>query len=151
MKIKTLPLVGALLSCTALHAHENHSATKKEAGPNGGRIITTIEPRAEFFVTPERKVQITFLGEDGKPVASADQVITVTTGERSAPVRLAFTKTDTVFLSEQTVPDGNNFPLVLQIKPTPDAKATVTKFTLNLSACPECKLAEYACICSHEH
>jgi len=25
------------------------------------------------------------------------------------------------------------------------------KFTLNLSNCPDCKLAEYACICDHAH
>jgi len=25
------------------------------------------------------------------------------------------------------------------------------KFTLNLSKCPDCKLAEYACICAHAH
>lgn len=151
MKIHILGLAAALLTSLTLQAGDGLEHAKKEAGPNGGRIITTVEPRAEFFVTPDRKVQITFLSEDGKPIAPTEQIIAVTTGERSAPVKMTFTKTETAFVSEQPVPEGNNFPLVLQIKPTPDAKAVVEKFTLNLSVCPECKLAEYACTCAHAH
>ncbi len=150
MKIQTLALMAAILTSITLQAAEDgHSHTK--AGPNGGRLITTIEPHAEFFVTPDRKVQIVFVGEDGLPVSPADQVVAVTTGERSAPVKMTFTKSDTALVSEQAVPEGNNFPVVIQIKPTPDAKAIVEKFTLNLTVCPECKLAEYACTCAHSH
>ena len=146
-----LPLVIAILSSLTLHAGPNHSHEKKVPGPNGGRILTSIEPHAEFLVTADRKVQITFVDDDGKTIAPAEQVVTVTTGERSAPVKMTFAKTDTAFLSEQAVPEGNNFPVVVQIKTSPDAKAIVEKFTLNLSICPDCKYAEYACICSHTH
>ena len=148
---RILPLAIAILSALTLHAGPNHSHKKKEAGPNGGRILTSIEPHAEFLVTADRKVQITFVDDALKPIAPAAQVVTVTTGERSAPVKMSFTKTETAFLSEQTVPEGNNFPVVVQIKTTPDAKASVEKFTLNLSNCPDCKYAEYACTCSHTH
>lgn len=151
MKIQIVALAAAILTTIPLHAGKGHSHAKKEAGPNGGRIITAVEPHAEFFVTADRKVQITFLGKDGKAIAPAEQVIAITTGERSAPVKMTFTKTGAAFVSEQAVPEGNNFPLVLQIKPTPDAKAAVERFTLNLSVCPECKLGEYACICDHAH
>jgi len=152
MKTKRiLPLAIAILSALTLHAEPNHSHEKKEAGPNGGRILTSIEPRAEFFVTADRKVQITFVDDNGKAIAPAEQIVTVTTGERSAPVKMTFAKNETALLSEQTVPEGNNFPVVVQIKTSPDAKAIVEKFTLNLSICPDCKYAEYACICSHTH
>ena len=148
---RILPLAIAILSSLTLHAGTDHSHEKKQAGPNGGRILTCIEPRAEFFVTADRKVQITFVDDNGKAIAPAEQVVTVTTGERSAPVKMTFAKTETALLSEQTVPEGNNFPVVVRIKTNPDAKAIVEKFTLNLSICPDCKYAEYACICSHVH
>jgi hypothetical protein len=148
---RILPIAIAILSALTLHAGPNHSHEKKEAGPNGGRILTSIEPHAEFLVTADRKVQITFIDDNGKAIAPAEQVVTVTTGERSAPLKMTFAKTETALLSEQTVPEGNNFPVVVQIKTSRDAKAIVEKFTLNLSNCPDCKYAEYACICSHTH
>jgi len=155
MKTKhTLALAAALLATVTFQAAQagpGHSHEKKEAGPSGGRLITTIDPHAEFFVTADRKVQITFVGEDGKPVAPADQVIAVTTGERAAPVKLTFVKSGEFLLSEQTIPEGNRLPVVVQLKSTPDSKAVVERFTLNLSECPGCKLAEYACICDHAH
>jgi hypothetical protein len=152
MKTKHILAVAiAVLTSLTLHAGKNHSHEKKEPGPNGGRILTSIEPHAEFLVTADRKVQITFVDDNGKAIAPAEQAVTVTTGERSAPVKMTFAKTETAFLSEQTVPEGNNFPVVVRIKTNPDAKAIVEKFTLNLSICPDCKYAEYACICSHTH
>lgn len=148
---RILPIAIAILSVLTLHAGPNHSHEKKNPGPNGGRILTSVEPHAEFLVTANRKVQITFVDDNGKAIAPAAQVVTVTTGERSAPVKMSFTKTETALLSEQTIPEGNNFPVVVQIKTSRDAKAIVEKFTLNLSICPDCKYAEYACICSHTH
>lgn len=148
---RILPLAIAILTSLTVHAGKDHSHEKKIAGPNGGRILASIEPHAEFFVTADRKVQITFVDDDYKPIAPAGQIVAVTTGERSAPVKMSFAKSDNTLLSEQTVPEGNNFPVVVQIKTSPDAKATVEKFTLNFSSCPDCKLAEYACICSHSH
>lgn len=148
MKTPVLTLLATLALITSLAAH---SAVQKTAGPNGGRILTKVEPHAEFFVTADRKVQITFLGEDGKPVAPAAQTVTVTAGDRSAPVKLTFTQSGDTLLSEQSLPDGDNFPTVVQIKVTPDARTVVEKFNLNLSLCPGCKLAEYACTCDHAH
>lgn len=145
MKTALLSILAILaLTVTPLVAHE-----KTAGGPNGGRLITDVVPHAEFLVTPERKVQITFLGEDGKPVAPAGQIVTVTAGNRSAPTTLTFVQTDGVLLSAGTLPAGNNFPTVLQIKPSADAKTTVARFNLNVSICGECDRPEYACICGH--
>ncbi len=153
MKTKHIVALAAalLVTVTLQAADEGHRHDKKQAGPNGGRLITVIDPHAEFFVTADRKVQITFVGEDGKAVAPAEQVIAVTTGERSAPVKLTFLKSGGFLVSEQPIPEGNLLPVVVQLKSTPDSKAVVEKFTLNLSECPGCKLAEYACICDHAH
>jgi hypothetical protein len=142
--LRTLALTVLALTATVSHAHE-----KITAGPNHGRLITSVTPHAEFFVTAERKVQITFVGADGKPVAPADQVVVVTAGERSAPTKLTFTQTGNVLLSDAPLPAGNSFPAVVQIKATPEAKPTYARFNLNTSTCGECKNAEYACVCGH--
>jgi len=149
-----LAIAAALLTSITLQAAEEghgHSHEKKIPGPNGGRIMTAIEPHAEFLVTEDRKVQITFLNDALKPVASAEQIVNVTTGERSAPVKMTFTQSGESLISEQFVPEGNNFPVVVQIKNTPDAKTAVERFTLNLTKCPGCDLPEYACTCGHTH
>jgi len=146
MKTPILILITTLAFATALPAGEKHAA-----GPNGGKILTAVEPHAEFFVTADRKVQITFLGEDDKAIALAAQTVTVTAGERSAPTKLTFTKSGDTLLSDQALPAGNVFPAVVQIKLTPEAKTVVEKFNLNLSECPGCKLKEYACTCEHSH
>lgn len=147
-KMKTIQILTTILvSLIPLHAHESHE--KAPAGPNGGRLITSSEPHAEFLVTPDRKIQITFVGDDGNTVPPADQIITVITGERTAPVKVTFTKTPTGFLSAEALPEGNNLPVILQIKSSPEDKPTVAKFTLNLPLCPGCQLPEYTCTCSH--
>lgn len=142
--LRLLALTALALTATVSNAHE-----KNEAGPNKGRLITSVTPHAEFFVTTDRKVQITFVGEDGKAVAPADQVVTVTAGDRSAPTKLTFTKTGNVLLSDTALPAGNDFPTVVQIKITSNAKPVYARFNLNMTTCGECKNAEYACICEH--
>jgi len=134
-------LLATLLLTATLHAGE------KSAGPNGGRILPG--PKAEFFVTAGRKVQITFLDADGKPTPPSGQTVIVIAGERSAPTKLTFVSSGEALVSEQPLPEGPSFPAVVQIKPSPDAPAVTEKFNLNLAACPACKLGEYACICSH--
>lgn len=151
MKMKSqvlhlLAVIALALSATVLHAHNDK---KKVAGPNGGRIIATVEPRAEFFVTADRKVQITFLDQAGKAITPADQVVTVTAGDRAAPTKLTFAKTGNALLSTAALPQGNELPTVVQIKPAAHGKAVTEKFNVDLSKCRECKHAEYACICAH--
>lgn len=142
--IRLLALTVLAFTATVSHAHE-----KNEAGPNRGRLITSVTPHAEFFVTAERKVQITFVGEDGKTVAPAAQIVTATAGDRAAPTKLTFTQTGNVLLSDIPLPAGNDFPTVVHIKTTSDAKPVYARFNLNTSTCGECKNAEYACVCGH--
>lgn len=157
--MKTKSLVLTIIAALALslpataaekkHDPADHTHEKKVAGPNGGRIIATVTPRAEFFVTADRKVQITFLDQAGKAIAPADQVVTVTTGDRSAPKTLTFAKAGNTLLSTTALPAGNDLPTVVQIKANATAKAITAKFNIDLGKCGECKLAEYACICAH--
>lgn len=127
------------------HGHDEH----KVKAPNGGRVIMAVEPHAEFLLKDDRTIQITFIDDDGKAVAPADQVVTVITGERSSPTKLSFKKSGNVLLSEGTVPAGDGFATVVQIKPARDAKTVTAKFNLDLTNCSGCNLKEYACTCGH--
>ena len=49
------------------------TAAEKIKSPNGGRIISAVEPHAEFLVTPDKKVEIRFLDAAGKVIAPAAQ------------------------------------------------------------------------------
>ncbi len=132
------------------HAKAAHAHPDKKAGPNGGRVIVSVEPHVEFLVTADRKLQLTFLGADGKAVAAAEQGATAIGGDRSKPTRFKFEKSGDVLVSDVALPDGGSVPLVLMLKATPDSKTVTEKFNVNMAVCPGCKLHEYACVCDHD-
>ncbi len=131
------------------HDHD-HDHEKAIAGPNGGRVLTSVEPHLEFFVTEDRKVKVTAVDDEIKPIAMGDQSIRVTGGDRKNPTRLSFAKEGTVLVSDGAFPAGNDFPVVVQIK-TGNGKPVMEKFNLNLVDCPTCDYKEYACTCDHHH
>ena len=138
----SLFLLGLVVSVATAEA-------KKVAGPNGGRLLTLVEPTAEFFVTPERKVQITFVDDQLQTIPVADQTVVVTAGNRSAPTTLNFVRHGDVLLSDRALPPGMNFPAIVQLKTTPAAKPAIARFNVNFSTCSGCSYTEYACICDH--
>ncbi len=144
------PSSATLSTLTTVHAADDHAHEAKVAGPNGGRVITTVEPHAEFLVLDDRRVQLTFLDDNLKPIAPADQTAELITGDRSAPTELSFTKTDDTLVSDAPLPEGNAVPAVLRITPTPDGKTVTERFAVNLAICPGCDLPEYACTCDHD-
>jgi hypothetical protein len=129
----------------------DHDHAKREAGPNGGRVIHSVEPHYEFFVTEDRKVKITFLGEDKKAIAAAAQTVSAIGGKRSKPTKMVFASDGGSLVSDQPLPEGNMVPIVLTVKVSPDAKAVTEKFNIDFSDCPTCDFKEYACTCDHEH
>lgn len=132
-------------------AADKHDHEHAKAGPTGGKLITKVEPHAEFFVTTAKKIEIRFVNEDNKVVSPGDQVVTVTMGDRGNPTKLTFAKDGDKLISDKAIPEGNELPTVVQIKAKPGEKAVTEKFNLNLSECPECKHPEYACTCAHNH
>ena len=150
MKTIALPLLAALaFALPAFAADKEHKHEKKEGGPNGGRVITLVEPHLEFLVTKDRKVEITALTADLKPGKLSGQVIAVTAGDRSKPTKLEFKEEGGKLVSSNTVPEGNDYPVSVSIKANAGAKAVYEKFNLNFEKCPTCKYQEYACICAH--
>lgn len=149
--IASLVVLGLGVPLSQAHP-EGKAHEKKVAGPQGGRVITAIEPHAEFFVTKERKVEIRFLDDDGKVLPLAQQGVSVVAGERSAPTQLRFVRKGNALVSEQTLPAGNNLPTIVRFTASPGAAPIYERFHVNLEMCADCKLAEYACICDdHDH
>lgn len=157
MKTTTITTLLALAFSPILFADEkgkhdhDHDHEHVVAGPTGGRMITEVEPHAEFFVNKENKIEIRFFDHDNEAVAPAGQTVSVIMGERSKPTKLAFAKDGDKLVSDQPIPEGNLLPTVVQIKTSADAKTVTERFNLNLSDCPTCDYKEYACICDHEH
>lgn len=133
------------------HEGHDHDHDHIMAGPNGGRVLHAVDPHLEFFVTEDRKVQIAALDAEGKAIPITEQSVRVTGGDRSNPTRMTFAKEGDVLVSDVAFPEGNDFPVVVQIKSTPDAKSAMEKFNLNLIKCPTCPYKEYACTCDHDH
>lgn len=153
MKMKLLTLLaimGIPFAFAAEKDHDHSKETKKEhadhdhdddhdegeKGPNGGRLIKSVTPAVEVTVGKDRKLRISFLDENKKPLPPAEQVITAATGERSNPVRLTFAKGEgddaNVLVADKPLPDGAHVPVVLQIKVTPDAKTVTERFEMHL-------------------
>ncbi len=124
-------------------------------GPLGGKILE-IEPlHVEFFVNKERKVVVAFYDEKMKPIKAGSQVVTAVAEAKSGKITLAFEKSGDNFLSKTAMPDGNKYRVILQIKPTAEAKQQNLRLDFNSDICEECKRAEYACTCGdqkdHKH
>jgi len=134
-------------------AHHDHDHGQKTAGPNGGRIITSVEPHAEFLVTDEYKVRITFLDDHNKAVTVSGQTAGIVCGDRSNPTTLSFAvdADGNSLLSTAALPEGDKYPLILTIKTSSTEAPVREKFTLDLSDCPTCDYREYACTCDHSH
>lgn len=157
MKTTTLATLLALALSSFAFADEkkkddhDHDHEHIIAGPTGGRLFTSVEPHAEFFVNGDNKIEIRFFNNDNELVAPAGQTVSVIMGERSKPTKLAFAQEGDKLISDQAIPDGNLLPTVVQIQAGADAKTVTERFNLNLSDCPTCEYKEYACICDHEH
>lgn len=137
------------------HSHEDgyadhHDGEKSEGGPNGGRLITSVNPAIEFIVEDDRSARILFLDAERNTVAPTTQIVSLIGGERTNPTTIAFVPNGNGLRSDKPLPEGNSVPVVLQIKPSPSADTVREKFNVNLSECPTCRYQEYACVCGHD-
>jgi hypothetical protein len=134
----TLPLVASLAS----------AAEKIVAGPKGGRLLDTT-PKAEFFVTPERKVEITFYDASLKATDPGAKVVVVNAEPAAGRQAVEMEKTASGYVSKAPLPAGEPYRLVVQVKDSADAKPKNFRIDLNLANCDECDHPEYACTCGH--
>jgi hypothetical protein len=146
MKLKSLLIVVAALGSGASLT----AAEKIVGGPKGGRLLDVDGQKAEFFVTNDKKVEITFYDAALKPVAPGQQVVAVTAEPKSGRTKVDLEKTATGYISRGSLPEGAPYRVVVQMRPKPDARPQNFRVDLNLAKCGECSRAEYACTCS-EH
>ena len=132
------------------HDHGDHDhGSSITLGPNGGRLLEGTDPSVELLVMDDRKVQLTLVGDDGKVIVPGTEVVTLTTGDRSAPTKLAFAVEGNAFISNAALPEGDDLATVIDLKATPDATAKYARVQLNLKDCPTCDSLEYVCQCDH--
>lgn len=125
-------------------------AEKIVAGPKGGRLLDTTPQKAEFFVTDDRKVEVTFYDAALKPVAPSGQTVVITAEESSGRTKIDMDKTASGYVSKTALPKGDPYRVVVQVRENPGAKPQNFRVDLNLEICAECQKKEYACTCT-EH
>ena len=143
--------IASILTLTASFTMPALAADKHTTGPTNGRLITSVEPHVEFLITKDKKIELRFVNDANKVVAPGEQEVTVTLGERAKPTKLTFTKEGDKLVSSGPIPDGNDYPTVVQIRAKAGAKPVNEKFNLDLTKCPTCSNAEYHCKCDHDH
>ncbi|MBI2512232.1 MAG: hypothetical protein HYV96_09635 [Opitutae bacterium] len=143
MKTKLFVLAAILTGAVSLVGAE-----KIVGGPKGGRLLEADGQRAEFFVNPDRKVEITFYDDALNAIAPGDQVVAVTAEPKSGRSKVDLEKTATGYISKAALPDGDPYRVVVQLRAKPDAKPQNFRVDFNLETCGECKRAEYACTCN---
>ena len=140
--------IALVLIASGAYAEEGHGHDKVIPGPKGGKVVEVEGGHAEFLIQPDKKVSVTFYGEDMKPTAPADQKVAVIAEAPGGKAKLEFEKTGEAFVSTSALPDGDGYRLVLQIRGTTDAKMQNVRIDYHMEQCPECKKAEYACVCT---
>ena len=128
MKTKLVIITAVAAFAASAFAHERITI-----GPKGGRVIyldSTTIPNVEFVVNKDGRAEIALLDKDRKPIALAEQTVTVTGGSRASTKKLKVEKQGDVFLTEP-VPAGAPYTVVMQIKEKPDAKALTARVNYN--------------------
>ena len=147
--ITAITILGLAFSAGAAEDKHGHGLIK--LGPTNGKLLTSVKPHVEFLVTTENKIELRFVDEANKVVAPGEQEVTITMGDRAKPTKLTFAKEGDKLVSSGTIPEGNDFPTVVQIRAKAGAKAVNEKFNLDLAKCPTCSNSEYVCKCDHAH
>ena len=138
-------MIGAL--CAAL-LNVNAADQKAPEGPKGGRLLEKTEPKAEFFVEKDRTISIAVYDEAMKAQAASTEVITATAEAPSGKTKMTFEKKGDLLVSTTPLPEGEGYQVVVQAKPTPDAKTKNFRIKLELHTCGgPCGNPEYAFTC----
>jgi len=143
MKLTSLLIAVAALCCVVSVT----AAEKIIGGPKGGRLLEADGQKAEFFVTNDQKIEITFYDAGLKPIAPGEQVVAVTAEPKSGRTKVELEKTATGYVSKTAVPEGAPYRVVVQMRTKPDAKPQNFRVDLDLANCAGCNRGEYACTC----
>jgi hypothetical protein len=141
--LKQVIAVAIIAAVTSLNAADK----KHLGGPKGGRLLEKTEPKVEFFVEKDHSVSINFYDANLKPVPVTNQSVTIIAETKAGKDKIEFEKKGESLVSKSKLPPGDGYNVVVQFKPTADAKPQNYRFLLDLGTCGGCKRPEYACIC----
>ena len=137
------------LLCLSLLSSLSFAHEGVELGPNGGRILefSKNETMHGELTLKGGRFHVALLDKDMKPVALAEQTLTVTTGDRESPRKLTVEKDAQGFVMPAASPGEW---LILQFRNSPADKAVTARFEYNTAICEECKSPEWICKCRPE-
>lgn len=124
MKTIALTTIAAVLLSATAFAHERITI-----GPKGGRVIyldSTAIPNVEILVNKEGRAEVTLLDKDRKPIAPAEQDISVTAGPRASTKKLTVEKQGDGFVTEE-IPEGAPYVIIVQVKERAGAKTLTAR------------------------
>jgi hypothetical protein len=138
-------LVLSLITLSAVFS--NIQAEDKAKAPHGGRLIEVGEQQLEFFVTPERMVEVRFLDRDLQTVSQAGATLQVVAQAKSGSQKLDLVLKENVYVSEQALPADEPYNVVLRVKATEGSSYENLRLVYNTVICAGCQLPEYGCTC----
>lgn len=135
-------LIIATLATTSAFAD-----AKVKAGPRKGLLLEFEGKHVEFFVEQDRTISIAIYDAALKAQPATTEVITATAEAPSGKTKIEFAKKADLLVSTTPLPAGEGYQVVLQVKPTAEAKTKNFRIKLQLHTCDKCGNPEYACIC----
>ncbi len=138
-----------LLSLPLMSAPKEKHSHAPRVGPQGGKVLESTPLHAEFFVQQDRKISVTFYDEKMKEVTPSTQQIKVIAEMKSGKKSFDLEKSTTSFISKESLPEGDGYRIVVQIKNDPASKPQNFRIDYLTVLCAGCKRAEYACTCAH--
>lgn len=142
MKPKLITIAAAFV-CTAALLR----ADAVVPGPQGGRLLQAESIRAEFFVTAERRIEITFYSDSLEPIPVDARTVALVAELADGRTAIPLVKTAHGFVSAEAIPPGDPYRVVVQIRSEPQARPRNFRLVLDLAHCGGCDRAEYACTC----
>jgi hypothetical protein len=137
-----------ILIIAALATTSAFADAKVKAGPRRGLIMDLGSKQAEFFVEKDRTISIAVYDAAMKAQPATTEVITATAEAPTGKVKMEFANKDGKLVSTTKLPEGEGYQVVVQAKPTPDAKTKNFRIKLQTHICGgPCKNPEYACTC----
>lgn len=132
----------AVLAVLAVVAH-----AEIVGGPKGGKLLEGTSPVAEFFVNAERQIEIAFYDENLNPVPVGQQMARMMIDAPEGRVVLETEKRGDLLVSKTSLPAGDGYLIVVQLRDSPDEKPRNFRITHRSDICAGCDRAEYACTC----
>lgn len=109
--------------------HHSHAIP----GPNGGKLITTVDPHLEFWIQPDDgHARITFVNDDIEPIEAPSIPLSLAMGDRDNPTMIVFEQKGSVLVSKEPLSLEGNPPIILELCSTDGEKAQYERFHLNM-------------------